>query len=68
MLIATETGEKLGIFHVSKVLQTRYCQHEPASDALRLRLPQQNQVADYLVSQVCMALLEQRYMSSKLIC
>jgi hypothetical protein len=52
MLVTTEEGEKLGIFHLSKVLRTRYCQPDGAGGSLRLKFPQQDSIAEYLVSQV----------------
>jgi len=53
MLVTIETGEKLGICHLSKFLVKRYCQVDGEGEALRLKPPQQDSVADYFVSQVC---------------
>ena len=53
MLVTTETGEKLGIYHLSKVFLSRYCRSGGEEGAVRLEPPQQDSVAEYLVSQVC---------------
>jgi hypothetical protein len=53
MLVTIETGEKLGIYHLSKVLLTRYCQRDGEGEGLRLKPPQQDSTAEYLVLQVC---------------
>jgi hypothetical protein len=47
-----ETGEKLGVYHLIKILQTRYCHFDQETNSYQLQTPSQGQIAHYMISQV----------------
>lgn len=68
MLTPLETGEKLGIYHLVKILQTTCCTFVPATKSYQLQPPLQGQLAHYMVSQVslCPATLSERLAQARL--
>jgi len=52
MLTPLETGEKLGIYHLTKILRSCYCDFDSTTESYKLQPPLQGQLGRYMVSQV----------------